>query len=307
METSKEYPLVSAVIFCWNRKDDLRITLEKVQDNPYPNLEIIVVDNGSTDGTAQMVKEQFPKARLTCLPENIGIAAGNVGFKQAKGKYILVLDDDSYPASKAIFRSIEEMEKDRKLGIVTFNIYDPTTNQPIPRSHRPPSAVPVETFSFTGCGVILRKDVFSQVGFYPEENFLYQNELQPSVRILDMGYKIKFYPEIIAYHKFSPKHRANKRDILYGTRNNLLFIWKHLPFIRAIITSNGVLFIYGARALKSFLIIDYLKAVIGFFAKLPLVIRERKVIRPKVVKMLTPYYRENSIIDFIARHGKRNE
>ena len=92
-----DQPLVTVNILSYNRKDELRNTLTKVYEQDYKNIEVIVVDNASNDGSSEMVIKEFPNAQLIQLEKNIGIAGWNEGFKVAKGEYILVLDDDSYP------------------------------------------------------------------------------------------------------------------------------------------------------------------------------------------------------------------
>ena len=86
-------PLVTVNILSFNRRDYLKITLEKVFEQSYKNIEVFVVDNASTDGTIEMVKKEFPQVRLIQLKKNIGIAGWNEGFKNAKGEFVLVLDD----------------------------------------------------------------------------------------------------------------------------------------------------------------------------------------------------------------------
>jgi len=119
----KEKPdLVSIVMLSFNRKNDVQEGLQELLKQNYKNMEIIVVDNGSTDGTPGMVKNKFPEVTLITLKENLGVAAYNKGFQQAQGKYIVILDDDSFPGSNAIPRMVEEFEKNEKLGVVAFDV-----------------------------------------------------------------------------------------------------------------------------------------------------------------------------------------
>ena len=99
---NNQFPLVTINILSYNRKDELRITLQKVFEQDYKNIEVVVVDNASTDGAPEMVEQDFPQVKLIRLKKNIGIAGWNEGFKAAKGEYVLVLDDDSYPLNNSI-------------------------------------------------------------------------------------------------------------------------------------------------------------------------------------------------------------
>jgi len=78
-----DQPLVTVNILSYNRKDELRNTLTKVYEQDYKNIEVIVVDNASNDGSSEMVIKEFPNAQLIQLEKNIGIAGWNEGFKVA--------------------------------------------------------------------------------------------------------------------------------------------------------------------------------------------------------------------------------
>ena len=96
-------PEVSVIIPNWNRKDVLRRTLEHLAPLAgEAELETIVVDNASSDGAPEMVERDFRSVKLLRLDENIGAAARNVGLEHARGRYVVMLDNDSYPAAGAI-------------------------------------------------------------------------------------------------------------------------------------------------------------------------------------------------------------
>src|SRR5690554_4798994 len=99
-------PLVSIVILCWNRKKDMKESLNNIRKIDYTNLEVIVVDNCSTDGTVEMIEQDYPEVNLIKMYKNIGIEAYNIGFKNSLGEYIVILDDDSFPAKGAIQRMV---------------------------------------------------------------------------------------------------------------------------------------------------------------------------------------------------------
>jgi len=112
---------VSIVMLSYNRKKDVAEGVEALLNQDYKNIEIIVADNGSTDGTAEMIRDKYnDKIQLIALEKNIGIAAYNMGFDRATGEYIVILDDDSFPVKNAITRMVEEFEKNDKLGVAAF-------------------------------------------------------------------------------------------------------------------------------------------------------------------------------------------
>ena len=85
---------VSIVILTLNRSDMLRDHLSSIRQQDYTNIEVIVVDNGSSDNTSKLVREEFPKVRIITLEDNIGCAARNIGIKAAVNNIVVTLDDD---------------------------------------------------------------------------------------------------------------------------------------------------------------------------------------------------------------------
>ena len=217
--------LVTVNILSWNRKSDLRITLQELKKTTYPNIEIIVVDNASTDGSPEMVESEFQYVELIRMPKNIGIAGWNIGFENAKGKYIVVLDDDSHPAPKAIEKMIEEFEKpeNKSVGVIAFQIKAGSEQVNITFNW------PKEKITFWGCGAGIRSSVLKKVGYYDEHFFIYANEIDLGIRVINAGYKIYYIPDCIAYHRTSPTNRGNWRNNYFGTRNSIWRIWKYYP------------------------------------------------------------------------------
>jgi hypothetical protein len=137
-------PLVSVVMVCYNRRDDVREGLKRLSEQSYGDIEVIAVDNASTDGTREMIREEFPPVRVIEIPVNAGVAAYNAGFRAARGKYVLILDDDSFPAADAIGRMVEEFERDPLMGVAAFDVRDVSTMPgPMPRQIEEPMPRPM--------------------------------------------------------------------------------------------------------------------------------------------------------------------
>src|SRR3989338_5143691 len=117
-------PLVSVVILTWNRKDDLIETITELRKSSYASIEVIVVDNGSEDGTPAVIKERFPDVVFVRLEKNTGIAGYNIGMKKARGDYVVLLDSDSFPERNAIERMLKIFESDNKIGAVAFDVHN---------------------------------------------------------------------------------------------------------------------------------------------------------------------------------------
>src|SRR3990170_4629146 len=116
-------PLVSVVILTWNRKDDLLETVAELKESTYAPIEIIVVDNGSNDGTQEEINEKFSEVNFIRLEKNVGIAGYNIGMKKARGEYVVLLDSDSFPDRKAIERMVAVFESDSQIGAVAFDVH----------------------------------------------------------------------------------------------------------------------------------------------------------------------------------------
>src|SRR4051794_19397133 len=89
-------PTVSVLIVNWNRQDYIKETLSQLRKQPYPGMEILVVDNGSTDGTQDMITSEFPEVRLLRLEKNVGQCTGlNIGLENARAEIVISLDNDA--------------------------------------------------------------------------------------------------------------------------------------------------------------------------------------------------------------------
>lgn len=197
-------PLVTVNILSCNRRDELKFTLTKVYEQDYKNIEVIVVDNASKDGSPEMVESEFPSVKLILLEKNIGIAGWNEGFKVANGEYVLVLDDDSYPDKNTIFSGIDILKNKPKVGIVAFNIQNTRFNFSETKDFL------LNPLSFNGCGALIKIGVIHEIGYYNELIFIYLNELDYSARCYNKGYSIKYVKEIFVFHNQSPNSRSVK-------------------------------------------------------------------------------------------------
>lgn len=201
---SSNLPLVSIAIITFNRLMSLIESLRVILNQDYKNIEIIVVDNNSTDGTADYVNNNYPQVKLIKLSKNIGISSWNEAFKISKGEYIMVLDDDSYPLNGTILKGVEEMINNTEIGIIAFNVIN------LKFYFSESAGIEKNPILFVGCGALIRKNLFVKIGYFNELIFIYFHEIDFSIRCLNSGYKINYLPEAIVVHDQNLINRKQK-------------------------------------------------------------------------------------------------
>ena len=228
-------PLVSVVIVNWNRKDDLKECLESVRTQTYKNIEIIVVDNHSTDGSIERIREDFPEVKLVVMPDSFYGACEtfNIGFANATGKYTVVMDNDAMLERTWIDKNVKEFEIDSVLGCIAGRVLNFYTNEDwgfwVYGLTEDWVKKEFYTTVFVGCSAMIRTDIFDEVGGYPKEYFLYHNEFTLGAKIINAGYKIKYNPNTKAYHKVSQTQGHSKKGDYYSIRNWYWFVWQFYP------------------------------------------------------------------------------
>lgn len=227
-------PLVSVVILSYNRQSELSVTLDKVFSQGYQNIEVIVADNASTDGTREMITERFPRVRLIAMPFNAGCAGWSAGFAAAAGEFIVVLDDNAYPHHDAITRCVEffRLESSSSIACVAFNMMNLSTGRLWESNWQPKDRSIAGTCSvFVGCGYMLDVKKISTTGLMPDHYFMFQIELPVAAAIHNSGFRIYYHPEIIGYHWFYERKGYNQWQERLVFQNNLFFIIESLPLM----------------------------------------------------------------------------
>jgi len=286
-------PKLSIVFLNFNRLCETRYTLariEKLLENRQ-DIEVIAVDNGSSDGTGAFLHTQTHWITVLQLPTNIGIAGYNEGFKQARGDYILVLDDDSHPVDTiTLDRMIQCLETRPDIGIVACRI-EALTGEVVHNWHTPHNDEPGPSMAFVGCGFAIRRDLFEDIGWYPGEFFLYQNEIEVAIRVMCRQYKIHYDPQCRVVHRQAALGRTNWRRVYYPTRNTIWVIRRYFPLPDAIYLIASRLFLGFVRASQSLEFTWYYKAVKEAFSA-PI---ERQPLSPALRKQLNTFWRQNSV------------
>ena len=276
-------PKVSIVMLCWNRWEDVNVSLSRIDQIDYSNVETIVVDNGSSDGSQTNIREQFPWVKLIEAGSNLGIEAYNLGFEAAEGEFILIIDDDSYPAKESIERMVQKFSENPKLGVCAFDVRNADDYDHVAQTSSSASTSQSSySTGFNGAGAGVRKEIFKKVGFYPGEFFLYMNEADCSLRIRDLGYEIRFFPDLIAYHKMAAKNRKSWRAPFYYTRNSFWLIWKNYPVSTALKETLSLSFRCFYHSMEQLTFI-YIKALFSAFWNISKIGGKRFPVKEEVV------------------------
>ena len=230
-------PLISIVIVTWNRKQDILEALRSINEQDYRAVETIVVDNASTDGTVAAIREQYPDVRLIELPENVGISAGrNPGFKAAKGSIIFIMYSDATLEKTTLTRIAERFAAEPQLGIITCKFINGQTHQLdeitwiFTQQAKVDQDVEFKCSTFCSAGVAIRKAVFDRVGLFWDQLYFKRSEDEFSIRTLDAGYEILYFPSAVVTHNVSPRGRVGSGDREYFDLRNALYIYLiHFP------------------------------------------------------------------------------
>jgi GT2 family glycosyltransferase len=219
----------SFVIVNYNRKNELLVTITKTKElieNYTKQYEIVIVDNGSTDGSAEAVEVNFPDVVLIANKVNIGAPAWNFGFAKAKGDYFIIIDDDSHVES-GLSEALLYMDQRPNVGVLALNILTgPYTSKGWKMEENK------NIVGFIGCGAILRRTTYEKIGGYADWIFLYVNEWELGLRCVNAGYEVQYFENCKVIHRTSSLHRTTKRFEMLVAKHQLAIIYKYFPFER---------------------------------------------------------------------------
>lgn len=221
---------VTAVISAWNKFKDVRANLLGIRAQVRPFDDVVVVDNCSNDGTALMIRADFPEVRLVVMPNSAYGACEtfNVGFSTALTEYISILDDDVVLTPWWLDRSLAKMAQEPETtAVVSTKVVEPG----MPDSYRDSEAVNAERYmsTFRGCASLARKKAIDEAGGYDERLFIYGNERDLTCRLLNLGYRVLQYPGAETFHRTPFGVQMGKRSLFFHARNAFLGMIKYAP------------------------------------------------------------------------------
>lgn len=220
-------PEASVVISTLNRSGELARALESVMHQTVA-CEVIVLDDGSTDGTAQMVRREFPTVRLEAFDRTRGsLGRRNLGVEMATAPIVISLDDDSeLPSPRTVAETLPDFDHPR-IAAVTIPYYDAPQPQII-RQRAPDESGRYLVPHYLGCHAAIRKDAFLAVGGYREVLHHSGEEVDLSIRLLESGWVVRAGRADPGVHHVSPL-RNPSFAARHATRSQILIEFLNTP------------------------------------------------------------------------------
>jgi len=248
-------PHVAVVILAWNGRDDTLACLESLEAIEWDELTTIVVDNGSSDGLSEVVRDRFPYVHLISSERNLGFAGGNnLGLRaayEAGADYLLVLNNDTEIDPAAIRELVTVAETRPDAGVLCPLIYYMDPPDVIwfagarfdPRKGHNGRHTGYgerdagqyegvrETGRATGAAMLVPRRTIDEVGFLDERLFLHVEDVEWSLRIRAAGYRVLLVPSARVWHRVSVAAGGEHSPTIayYATRNTLCVSARHAP------------------------------------------------------------------------------
>jgi GT2 family glycosyltransferase len=218
---------VSIILVNWNGKHHLEKCLPSLHNIDYKNVQLILVDNGSSDGSIEFVQSTYPTVEIVSSLKNLGFAGGNnLGYEHATGDYILFLNNDTIVETDFLTKLVHGLSSDPKIGGVQSKIismddhskfdsigafltntgflyhygYLQTVDKKYDHS--------IRLYTAKGACMLFRKSVIDKVGLFDPDFFAYFEETDFCHRVLIAGYKILYIPDSVIYHKIGGTSNA---------------------------------------------------------------------------------------------------
>ncbi|HUF16853.1 MAG TPA: glycosyltransferase family 2 protein, partial [Thermoanaerobaculia bacterium] len=242
----------STIVVNYNGAPEIIEALESLERQTLPPHEIIVVDNGSTDGSADLVEEQFPDVRLVRAGENLGFAAGsNLGASLATGRYLALLNPDASAHPDWLRTLVTALESDDRFAVAVGKVYagrSRTIEQAGAhfnnlgnywgRGHLELDEGQydevTEVTGLTGCAMLIDRDALHDEPMFDSDIFMYGEELDLTIRLRRRGYGVVYTPYAVVHHEgMASVRRSEQRPRVFqqrlSNRNRSRLLAKYYP------------------------------------------------------------------------------
>lgn len=260
---------VSVIIPNFNGKQYLKNCLDSMRNQEFKDFEVILADNGSKDGSAELVRERYPEVRVLALGENTGFCgAVNAGIQAARGSYVILLNNDTIAEPGfvgGLLKSVKKKPRAFSCQAKMLQMQQPDCMDDAGNYYcafgwafadgkgRPEKAYQREKQIFSACAgaAIYRKKLLDKIGLFDEEHFAYLEDLDIGYRARLYGYENWFCPEAVVRHVGSGTtgSRYNLFKVRYSSRNNIYMIYKNMPLLQIVWNFPLLAAGFGCKAL----------------------------------------------------------
>jgi GT2 family glycosyltransferase len=295
-------PRLSVVVLNWNGKTLLAECLSSLSNQSLADIEVLLVDNGSSDGSVDYVKAEFPEVRVIALEKNVGFSAGNNrGIEASSSEFVALFNNDAVADRHWAERLLAPLA-DGRVGIAASRVLlfsdrdrldsagDGMTIVGVAykRGHLGPAdqyPAMESVFGASGCAMLLRRSMLEDIGLLDEDFFLSYEDGDVCFRAQLRGWKCVYVPEARVYHRLNSSiGRLSSRYVYYGQRNAEFLYFKNMP--------GWLMWKYfPAHCLNTVLALAYftgrghcwtfLKSKIAFLKALPSVLSKRRQIQSR--------------------------
>jgi GT2 family glycosyltransferase len=255
--SSTNSPLFSVIILNWNGRYLLEECLESVSSQSFRDFETIVVDNGSTDGSVDWLKDRCGDAVSTvALPSNLGFAGGNnAGIRVARGRYVSLLNNDTAVDSGWLSALADAVRRHPDTGMFTPKILNFNRRDEIDNTghliypdgmargrHRLEKDdgrfdEEGEALSPSGCAGVYKKKMINEIGLLDESFFAYAEDVDLGMRGRWAGYNCIYVPAAVVYHKYSATTGTySPQKAFLAERNRLWLLFKNFPVVDILVS-----------------------------------------------------------------------
>jgi GT2 family glycosyltransferase len=244
---SQHFPRVAIVVLNWRQVEDTLACLESLRSLDYPSYHVVVVDNGSADGSAERIRDRFADVTLIENARNLGFAGGNnIGINHAirgDADYVLLLNSDTVVSPDLLQELVKVAESDQRIGMLgptiyyhhksnviwsaggTLSRYGEPGHLRVNEVDEVPGEAIRDVDYVTGCAIMVKRSVIEQVGLLDERFFIYFEEAEWCSRARHAGFRVIYVPRARMWHKIQMDARNQSRRYLYFmARNRLLYL-----------------------------------------------------------------------------------
>jgi GT2 family glycosyltransferase len=231
---------IGVVVITYQRRAEVLDAVARLTALP-EQPKVVVVDNGSADGTAAAVRQKFPQVDVLALPRNAGAVGRNLGVERLRTPYVAFCDDDTWWEPGSLTEAADALDAHPRLGVVNARIIvepgardDPVVaelrDSPVPG----PDWLPGPALgSFLAGASVVRREAFRAAGGFSSRLWLGGEEELLATDLLSAGWQLCYLERLVVHHAASPARDATRRRRV-GLRNTLWFTWLRRPIAPAL-------------------------------------------------------------------------